>query len=249
MEYISNIFGLILKFFYDISGEYYLAIIFFTIVSRAILLPLTFSQMKSMNAMKRIQPKVDMINKKYKGNPQKQGELLQRLYKENGANPMAGCLPLLVQMPIIFAMFRVVREPAKYVFKSEAVYNSIQKGFLWIDSLANFDVIPVILAGKTISLPGALPILSAIATYYSMRMTMAKSSQKEQAQSDIQKSMNSSMLHVMPVMMLFFGLTVPSGLVLYWVVGTIVQIIQQYFIGRYEEREFEEKQSKERKYK
>lgn len=244
MEQISNFFGTILKFFYDISGEYYLAIIFFTIVTKLILLPFTFSQMKSQAAMKRVQPKIDAINKKYKGNPQKQNELLQRLYKENNVNPLAGCLPLLVQFPVIMAMYNVVRDPVKFVFKSQEVYDAIQKGFFWINSLSNVDAIPIALGGKTIGLPGILPILSAISTYYSIRMTTAKASNSSENQNEMMKSMNSSMQVMMPMMMLFFGITLPSGLVLYWVVGTIVQIIQQYFIGKYEEKHFNENKTK-----
>lgn len=225
-------FGYILKFFYDMSNDYALSIVLFTILTRVILLPLTFSQMRSMSAMKLIQPEVDKINKKYKNDKQKQGEMLQKLYKEKNINPAAGCLPLIIQLPIIMAMYSVVREPVKYVFSgNDALYKTADRGFFWIASLTDKDIINV--AGVT--LPFILPILSALFTYIQMKMSTAKQS-NDSSSNEMAQSMNKSMSIMMPAMMLWWGVMLPSGLILYLVTGTIVQIIQQYFIGKYEER-------------
>ena len=206
MANVSMFFGYILKFFYNISNDYALSIVLFTILTRLILLPLTFSQMRSMTAMKMIQPEVDKINKKYKNDKQKQGMMLQQLYKENNVNPAAGCLPLLIQLPIIMAMYRVVQDPVKFVFAGDSsLYAAADRGFFWIKSLTDKDIINI----GGVNLPFILPILSAGFTYLQMKM---------------------------PLMMLWWGLMFPAGLVLYWVTGTIVQVIQQYFIGKYEEK-------------
>lgn len=226
---VSILFGQLLKFFYDMSGDYALSIVLFTIATKLILLPLTFSQMRSMNAMKKIQPKVQEINKKYKGNPQKQSEMLSKLYKENNANPAAGCLPLLIQLPIIFAMFRVIREPVKYVFGTEELYKMADKGFFWVSSLSKPDTIVLF----NIALPFILPILSALFTYLQMKMSMSGKKSSSSAE-DTAERVNNSMMLMMPIMMLFWGVSFPSGLMLYWVTGTVVQIVQQYLIGKYE---------------
>ncbi|MBF1050615.1 MAG: YidC/Oxa1 family membrane protein insertase [Peptostreptococcaceae bacterium] len=231
MANVSMFFGYILKFFYNISNDYALSIVLFTILTRLILLPLTFSQMRSMTAMKMIQPEVDKINKKYKNDKQKQGMMLQQLYKENNVNPAAGCLPLLIQLPIIMAMYRVVQDPVKFVFAGDSsLYAAADRGFFWIKSLTDKDIINI----GGVNLPFILPILSAGFTYLQMKMSSSKSSNSQG--SEMAQSMNQSMTMMMPLMMLWWGLMFPAGLVLYWVTGTIVQVIQQYFIGKYEEK-------------
>lgn len=239
MGQVSILFGHLLKFFYDMSNDYALAIILFTISTKVILLPLTFYQMRSMNAMKAINPKIQEINKKYKGNPQKQSEMLSKLYKENNVSPMSGCLPLLIQLPIIMAMYRVVQDPVQYVFGSKELYAMADKGFFWVKSLSVPDVIkldiPFEVFGTTvISIPFLLPILSAVFTYFQMKMSMGNSSSSSSSSNETAEKMNNSMMQVMPIMMLVFGVSLPSALILYWVVGTLVQILQQYLIGKYE---------------
>lgn len=235
MSQISYFFGYILKFFYDMTANYALSIVLFTILTKLILLPLTVSQMRSMSAMKLIQPEIDKINKKYKSDRQKQSEMLSKLYKENNINPAAGCLPLLIQLPIITAMFRVIREPINFVFaNNEALYKSADIGFFWIKHLTDVDKITV----GGFDLPFILPLLSAVFTYFQMKMSMAKSTSSG---NEMAQGMNKSMTTVMPVMMLVWGVMFPAGLMLYWVTGTIIQIIQQYFIGKYEEKVMTEK--------
>lgn len=222
-------FGKILQFFYGITNDYALSIVLFTIITRLILLPLTFQQMRSMNAMKIIQPQIDEINKKYKGNPQKQGEMLQKLYKEYKINPAAGCLPLLIQFPIMIAMYGVVQQPVKYVFGTEALYKAADRGFFWLHSISVPDVINM----GGFKAPFILPILAAIATYFSIEMSIAKSNSSGQG-NEMAQSMNKSMKIMMPLMTLWMGITFPAALVLYWFIGTLVQIIQQYLIGKFE---------------
>ena len=100
-----------LAWIYDVVGNYGLSIIVLTIVIKVVLLPLGVKQIKSMQAMQAIQPKVKELQKKYKGNKAKVQEETMKLYKEAGVNPLGGCLPLLLQFPILIAMYAVIRAP------------------------------------------------------------------------------------------------------------------------------------------
>jgi len=185
--------------------------------------------MRSMSAMKLIQPEIDKINKKYKNDRQKQSELLSKLYKDNNINPAAGCLPLLIQLPILTAMYSVIREPIKYVFSNnEALYKTADIGFFWVKHVTDVDKINF----GGMDLPFILPVLSAIFTYLQLKMSTARSS----SDNEMAQGMSKNMSVMMPIMMLIWGVMFPAGLMLYWVTGTIVQIIQQYFIGKYEEK-------------
>jgi YidC/Oxa1 family membrane protein insertase len=103
--------GWLLAWLYDLTGSFGFAIIILTIVFRIVLLPLGIKQIKSMQAMQALQPKIKEIQKKYKGNKQKVQEQTMKLYQEYGVNPLGGCLPLLLQFPILIAMYSVIRAP------------------------------------------------------------------------------------------------------------------------------------------
>jgi YidC/Oxa1 family membrane protein insertase len=106
--------GWLLAWLYDLTGNFGFAIIILTIVFRVVLLPLGIKQIKSMQAMQALQPKIKEIQKKYKGNKQKIQEQTMKLYQEYGVNPLGGCLPLLLQFPILIAMYAVIRAPIPY---------------------------------------------------------------------------------------------------------------------------------------
>ncbi|HEY8488035.1 MAG TPA: YidC/Oxa1 family membrane protein insertase [Thermaerobacter sp.] len=129
------------------TGSAGLSIILFTVLVRLVLLPLTFSQMRSMQRMQALQPEVERIQKKYKNNPQKANEAIMKLWRENNVNPAAGCLPLLIQFPILYALFLALR-----TFSSGS--------FLWIPDLRHPDPFFV------------LPILAGVTTYFQMKTSM-----------------------------------------------------------------------------
>jgi YidC/Oxa1 family membrane protein insertase len=112
---LFEIFAAILAFFYAIVPSYGLAIILLTLSTRIVLLPLSIKQTRSMREMQVIQPQVKALQKKYKGDRQKLNEEMMKLYKEHGVNPLGGCLPLLLQMPVLFGLFYVVRAPLRYL--------------------------------------------------------------------------------------------------------------------------------------
>lgn len=220
MSQLSYLFGSLLKLIYNVIGDYAISIIVFTVVVKLLLLPLTLTQTKSMKSMQLIQPKMDEIKKKYQNDPDKQNQKIMELYKEHKVNPLAGCLPLLIQFPIIIGLFNALREPVKYVFGTEEAYKIADTGFLWVKNLASPDVI--LLAG--ISIPFILPILAAITTYIQSAMMSPKGGKKDSTQ--------NMMLYMFPIMMLFWGVTFPAGLLLYWVAGNIFQIAQQYVLSK-----------------
>ena len=104
-EPLYKLFGAILKFFYELSGNYGVAIILFTLAVNIILLPLTWKQQKSTTKMQSIQPELKKIQQKYKNDKEKLNMEMMKLYKDNDINPMGGCLPLLIQLPIIFILY------------------------------------------------------------------------------------------------------------------------------------------------
>ena len=119
---VYNFFGAILAFFYSIIPNLGVAIILLTILVMLVMFPLTAKQAKSMMAMQRAQPEIKKLQAKYKNDRAKLNEEMMAFYKENKINPLAGCLPLVVQLPIFLALFRVMREPYKHVPKSSDLY-------------------------------------------------------------------------------------------------------------------------------
>ena len=135
MNILSNALGHVLRIIFELVQNYGLSIILFTILVKVLLLPLTIKQTKSTKAMQDIQPKIQEIQTKYKDKPEKQQQEIMKIYTEAKINPLAGCLPLLIQMPILIALFSVLREPVTYgVFADQAQFVNAAKGFLWIKS-------------------------------------------------------------------------------------------------------------------
>lgn len=223
--FLGNILGALLKLVYDFvsnigtepaSFSYYaMAIIITTVLFKLMLLPLNLHQAKATKKMAELQPLIKEVQAKYKSDPQTQTAKLQEIYKEHNYNPAAGCLPLLIQLPIILAFFAVFREPAKYAFTQPGFYEAMNKTFLWIPNLEIAD-------GLLWGLP-----LAAAATTYLQSITMVTPSADPQAQST-QKMMN----YFMPVMIFMASRSFPAGLALYWVIGNIFTIVQQILSKR-----------------
>ena len=148
MGQIASLFGIALKAIYGVIGNYGLSIIVFTIIVKMILMPLTVKQTKSTFAMSEINPKVKEIQAKYKNKPEKQNEEISKLYKESGINPLSGCLPILIQMPILMGLFYVFKDPVTHgVFASKAAMAAANGNFLWIKALSKPDYILAVFSG------------------------------------------------------------------------------------------------------
>lgn len=184
-------------------GSYALAIILLTIIIKMVLYPLTLKQMKSMTMMQQLAPKVKEIQDKYKGkDPQKMQQKIMEIYKEHNVNPMAGCLPLLIQMPILIALYQALLK-FKYADPDDA-------SFLWVQSLSQI--------GDPFYL---IPLLAGLTTYLQTKMT-----------TNTQDNTQRIMLYTMPVFIAWITTTVPAGLGIYWVTFNLVGIVQQHFVNK-----------------
>ncbi|AGL03979.1 YidC/Oxa1 family membrane protein insertase [Desulfoscipio gibsoniae] len=182
--------------------SYGLAIIILTILIKLVLFPLNQKQMVSMKKMQEIQPKLKEIQEKYKNkDPQKMQQKIMEMYKEHNVNPMAGCLPILVQMPILIALYRSLLH---IEFKSTE-----HAGFFWINTLSDKDPFFI------------LPVLAGVTTFMQTRLTTSTADQTQRM-----------MLYMMPVFIAWISTTVPSGLVLYWVMFNILGFTQQLLVNR-----------------
>lgn len=200
----------------EIISYYGITIIITTIIFKLILLPISLQQSKSTKKMNELQPKIQELQKKYKNDPQTQQKKLAELYKEHNYNPMSGCLILLIQFPIILAMFSVLREPVQFVFKDPAVYESIKKSFLWIPNLGEPD--PYI---------WGLPLLSGLTTFLQSKLINASAGANAQMES------TQNFMNIFITVMIFMAArSFPAGVALYWVVSNIIQVVQQLIIKR-----------------
>lgn len=211
MNALARPLGALLKLIFDLTNNYGLSIILFTIVTKLLTLPLTLKQNKSMKELQEIQPKLKKLQEKYKNDKEQLNIKTMELYKEHNISPFGGCLPLLIQFPIIIGLFAAIREPGVYVFESQAAYEAINTSFLWLSNLTAPD-------------PWILPIAAGLTTYLSSATMMAKGAQADQSQ--------KVMTYMMPIMIFWWGKSFPAGLTLYWVVSNAFQIIQQLIIRR-----------------
>lgn len=192
---------------------YVLAIFIFTAIIKLILLPLTITQTKSTAKMTEMQPKLKELQDKYKNNPQLLQQKQMELYKETGANPMAGCLPLLIQFPILIAMYQMLY---KYPgFSKVPFFNLVAWSEITHRQATTTTTSLVLLV--------ALPLISAATTFIQSKM-MAPAGNDAAAKS--QKSMNT----FMTLFIAYMGFTFRSSLVIYWIIQNALQIAQQYFI-------------------
>lgn len=209
-----------IQFFYGVTASlgipsYGLAIIIFTVLIKLILFPLTYSQLQATRKIQQLQPQLAELQRKYKDNPQKQQQAVMELYKKHGTNPVAGCLPLVVQLPILFALFSALRtffNPAK----NTAIELAHAK-FFWIPNLGAAD--PII-----------LPLLAAVATFLQQWVTLRMSGTS--GRNDPSSQTQKTMLYVMPVFMGWICRSFPAGLALYWVIYSVMSIFEQFAVRK-----------------
>jgi len=227
-SFFGDAFADIIVFFYSFTHNYGIAIILMTILIRALLYPLMQKQMVSMREMQKIQPLMKTVQDKYKNDKERLNKELMALYKEHKVNPMSGCLPLLIQMPILILLFQVLRE---FNTKIYAVYNG-NPGFLWLKDLS--------LPDQLIRLPGSgifgiqylgiMPFLIGGSMYIQQKMTSSPGGTGKGGGSSEQTQ--KMMTIMMPLMIGFMSFTLPSGLTLYWFTSTLLGIGQQYLINK-----------------
>ncbi|MFH1938992.1 MAG: YidC/Oxa1 family membrane protein insertase [bacterium] len=221
---LGDIFANVIVFFYSFTHNYGIAIILMTALIRLILYPLMQKQMVSMREMQKIQPLMKAVQEKYKNDKERLNKELMALYKEHKVNPMSGCLPLLIQMPILILLFQVLRE---FNTKIYAVYNGFP-GFLsfWLPDLSKPDQLFGEISGYSI---GIMPFLIGGSMYIQQKMTSTDGTKGKDGGSAQQTQ--KMMTIMMPLMIGFMSFTLPSGLTLYWLTSTLLGIGQQYLIN------------------
>lgn len=215
LEAINTVTGKIPEPF----GGYGLAVILFTIIMRAALLPLDLKSKKSNQKISEIQPLINEINQKYKNDPEKKNKKTMELYQQHKANPLGGCLPMLIQLPLMFAMFAALNS-----ISSAAVQSNLVDPFLWIKNIWQADSPLKNITGAAIPFfsPGynglfILPILAGVTSYYQMKLTTPKGGNQQM----------KGFTAMMPLMSVWFCTMYTASFAIYWVTANIFQIAQQ----------------------
>lgn len=213
-------------------GAYGVAIIVLTIVIRVLLSPLQqfqlITQRKTMVEQRKLAPQVGELRKKYKKDPQKLNAEMMKLYQEHGVNPLGGlvgCLPLIVQLPILTALY--------YVFTGFAKHNDVISHFLFVPNLNDYPNHHLLIAGLPfVPIPAYIifPLLAAATTFIQSKMLQMPPPLNPTEQEEQTLQMQRTMVLISPLMIAVFALNVPAALGLYWFVGNCVSIIQQSFV-------------------
>jgi len=216
-DFIAQVLLQLLGFLYNLVHNWGLAIIILSVLIYLILLPLSLKQMRSMKQMQALQPHVEELKKNYKDNPQRLNKEIMALYSQHKVNPLSGCLPLLLQMPIFFALYQVL-------MRSVALKGA---NFLWIKDLSEPDrlfMLPVSLPvlGNEVNI---LPIVMAIGMFIQQKISTFSAGGTSASQQKI-------MLIVMPVMFGLIFYRMPSGLVLYWLINSVLMLIYQIRLNK-----------------
>jgi len=213
--FICEIVLKMMKFLFSIFKDYGIVIIILTIILKIVTFPMTQASMKSMGRMKDLQPKIEAVRKRYKSNPQKMNQEIMAVYRNEGVNPLnPGCLPMFLQMPILFSLFVVLRK---------AIELRGAGTFLlpWISDLSRQEAIfnfpfTIPLYGSNFAI---LPFIMAAITFFQNKATIKDPNQK-------------AMIYFMPIFMLVLFNQFPSGLVFYWTLSSALGLVQQYFVNK-----------------
>lgn len=261
INFFANIFGYILKILFDLTGNFGVSIILFTIITKLLLLPLLIKQQKSTKQLAKVQPKLLEIQEKYKDDKERYALEYTKLQQEEHFNPFTGCLIALIQIPIILAMFYIVSKPLTYVEKmpQETITAYVEELQIDQNTARAYPEIEIIKRKPELNIDLNLfginlgdvpskdpknlvlliiPVLSVLMTLISVKMT-----------SDMQNNMNNNanvddermkqtqsqmkmMNYTLPVLSGYIAYQVPLGLGLYWLFSNMLQIVQQYVMNK-----------------
>jgi YidC/Oxa1 family membrane protein insertase len=292
---ITRPMGWIIAQIYNLVANYGLAIILFTIIIKLILLPLNVKSQKAMKKQQKIQPIIAELQQKYANDQEKLQKEMMKIYKENNISMTGGCLPMLIQMPILVGLYQVIQKPLSYLVGVDWMEQAvIDKVYMLRDAMAssignlatateemlaktsqiqlskwaevingpsdpwviNFNFLGLDLANTPSTAFSYLlrldfsdwhiiallliPILAVLASVFSMKITQAQSGQNLNKGNDSASQMNKSMNLMMPLMTAFFTLTLPSGLGIYWIISSVMQIVQQLSLNYYFDKKGED---------
>jgi len=208
MEWIAVPILWLMHWFYGFIGNYGVAIILLTVVFKALFFPLSVKSLKSMKAMQAIQPQVNALRAKYKNDSQKVQRETMELYRQHKVNPLGGCLPMVVQIPIFYALYVALSVSVEIQNAPFICFGRLFGMDLWICDLAAQDPTYV------------LPILMGVSMFVQQKMTPVMGDPRQ-----------AKMMLAMPVVFTFMFLNLPSGLVLYWTLSNVLQILQQHYMN------------------
>ena len=200
---IAQFLAQILRVLFDWTGSYGLAIILLTVAVKAVLHPLTRHQLRSMKEMQFLAPQISSLREKYKGDPQRMNAEVMNLYRAHKVNPFGGCLPLLLQIPILWGLFAVFRRPD--------IFNGATFLGIPLESVPTFGAIgkdPLLLIW---------PVLVGASTYLQQRMSVTDPAQ-------------ARMFIFMPILVGYFATQFPVGMSIYWVTSTLAYMLEYYIV-------------------
>ncbi len=213
MGFLAKPIGWLLTWMYDMIGNYGITLVILTLIIKLALYPLYAKQIKSTANMSSVQPKMQEIQRKYANDREMMNAKMAELYKEENVNPASGCLPMIVQMIVIFGLFALLRNPIQYLGSSSDMLFAVHSSFLWIADLAQPD--------KWI-----LPIGAGIATYFSFSMSQSNGAMGASGAPGMggAEGMMKSMKYIFPVMIVLMARSYPAGLAIYWFFSQVIQI-------------------------
>lgn len=252
--------GYIIRPIYELIQNYGITLIIVTILVRVLTIPLTIMSQKSTTKTQMLQPEMAKIQAKYKNDKEKMSQEIQKLYTKHGVNPMGGCLPLIVQMFVLFGFIRVVYDPLQYILQLSkeqishimetvgAKIGTYQVTLCGMDKVKeilvneygktpiNFDFFGIDLTQMLKGNEGDLllwifPVLATLATVASSYLSKKQMASTAAASNGQAASMSNSMMYLMPIMTGYFTYIMPAGMSLYWFVSTAFQLLQQTVIN------------------
>jgi YidC/Oxa1 family membrane protein insertase len=213
LQPLIDIVNSVLKFFHDSAGlSWGMSIIALTILTRAILIPLTYRQLKGMRALQALQPQIKEIQAKYKNDKQRMQQEMMRFYQENKVNPFASCIPLLAQLPVFFTLFSVLRHDLPADIGCTAGHCGSEASFLFINDLT----------AKAHGAELIALLVLYIGTQLVSGLVMSVTADKSQR----------TMMMILPFIFVPFVISFPAGLILYWITTNFWTMGQQYTIQK-----------------
>ncbi len=213
LQPIINALHGLLRAFYAVTGDYTLSIVLMTLVVKLVLHPLTRIQLRSMKAMQTLAPHMEVIKRKHKEDPKTLNQEMMALYRAHNVNPMMGCLPMLVQMPVLWGLFQLL-------YKKDLFGNATVDGLPWLrlDEIPSLDrVFGAFPTHPERLLLLLIPLLVALSTWYQQKMSVTDPQQ-------------ARMFVFMPIMIGYFATLYPIGLSIYWIVSTVAYIGEYYLV-------------------
>ncbi len=217
----------LLVFFYNLIPDIGVGVILLTVIIRLILFPLTAKMYKSQKAMQMLQPQMKELQEKYKKNPQELSKALMQLYQKEKVNPLSSCLPVLLQLPFLIALYQVLVAGLDASKTLPPLYSFIAHP----EHLSPYFLSVIDLSVK--SLP--LAVLAGIAQFFQTKMMPMQGAPKGipgSKDENMMAGMNRQMLYIMPVFTVFIGASLPAGLTFYWLITTLFSIAQQWYFLR-----------------